>query len=147
MKLTGTIMFLHILVSPVLLPQVSKLIVVDQLVTDKLNEIKNTYSGSRLLLLPETGNPISIIAGELRNNSYSEIHIFVLTKPGSIVFDEITILPENIEDYSADFIKWKDSATGRSTVVIHSDVLTSVPEGNFLINRLEALTGKKVIVE
>ena len=141
-----------IIVLPFLLPhslsgQLPRLIVVDQLVTDRLNEIKDSFRNERILILPENGNPLSVITDELKGNAYSEIHIFALTKPGSIVFDEITILAENVNDYSDQLRQWKDFSAKTEKIIIHSDILTSVPEGGVIIENISRLTGKKIVVE
>ncbi len=74
------------------------------------NEIRilpGTYPGQKVITLPDEGNPIKFIANELKKSMYDEIHLYLLTKPGSIIFDEINIIPENIQDYSGDFSEWK----------------------------------------
>lgn len=146
-KLLRPIMVLVLLIPLSLSGQVSKLIVVDQLVTERLNEIKGLFLNERILILPEKGNPLAIITDELKGNTYSELHIFALTKPGSIVFDEVTILAENVNDYSDQFRQWKDFSGKTEKIIIHSDVLTSVPEGRVIIENIARITGKKVVVE
>ncbi|MFZ0282515.1 MAG: hypothetical protein WAL29_12755, partial [Bacteroidales bacterium] len=55
--------------------QPAKLIVIDPLVE---NEYKNTINptGQKVIVLPDEGNPINIIADELKKSSYAEIHLF-----------------------------------------------------------------------
>ena len=61
----------------------------------------------KVVTLPDEGNPIKFITNELKKSTYDEIHLYMLTKPGSIIFDEINIIPENIQEYSGDFREWK----------------------------------------
>lgn len=134
-------------VSSVTTGQVTKLIVVDPLVADEISNISKSFPGGNLLLLPENGNPLLIIAGELKKQAYAEIHIFALSKPGSIIFDEVAIIDENINDFTEDFSEWRSPAGTVTVIIIHSGVLTLVPEGNYLVNMISGFTGMKVIVE
>ena len=126
--------------------QPSKLIVIDPLVS---NEYKNivTQTGQKVINLPDEGNPIKFIGGELKKSVYNEIHIYLLTKPGSLIFDEINIIPENIDEYSADFIAWKGLMKQGSVIIIHSDNLTSVQEGLLITGKITEYTGAAVLVK
>lgn len=126
--------------------QPAKLIVIDPLV-------ENTYKNpdtpvvQKVLILPDDGDPIKIIADELKKSSYDEIHLFILTKPGSLIFDEINIIPGNIEEYSDDFKVWKSLMKPGSKIIIHSDTLTSEPEGLILTKKITEYTGAAVLVQ
>ncbi len=99
-----------------------------------------------MIILPDEGNPLEFIANELRDSLYDEIHLYLLTKPGSIIFDEINIIAENILDYSGDFSVWKNITKPGSKIKIHSENLTSVEGGLFIINKITEFTGKVVAV-
>lgn len=126
--------------------QPAKLIVIDPLV---VNEYKNieTQTGQKVIILPDEGNPIKFIGDELKKSFYNEIHICLLTKPGSLIFDEINIIPENIEEYSVDFSSWKSFIKPGSEIIFHSENLTSEPEGLVLVEKIKEYTGAAVIVK
>jgi len=127
--------------------QPSRLIVIDPLVENEIRNIAGTYPGQKVITLPDEGNPLKFIANELKESLYDEIHLYLLTKPGSIIFDEINIIPENIQDYSADFSEWKSIAKPELKIIIHSENLTSGQEGLFIIKKITEFTGKVVTVK
>jgi len=127
--------------------QPSGLAVIDPLVGNEFKNITGKDTGLKVVTLPDEGNPIKFITGELKKSTYSDIHLYMLTKPGSIIFDEINIIPDNIQEYSGDFSEWKNLIKPGSEIVIHSADLTSVPEGLFLIRKIMEYTGKSVIVK
>jgi hypothetical protein len=98
-------------------------------------------------MLPDEGNPLKFIANELKQSMYDEIHLFLLTKQGSIIFDEINIIPENIQEYSGDFREWKSLTKPEFKIVIHSEDLASGQEGLFLVKKITEFTGREVIVK
>lgn len=68
-----------------------------------------------------------------------ELHIYVLTKPGAIVFNSIAITINNIDDWSTDLEALSEKVSNQ--VVIHSDVVFTGEEGIELKERLEGPTG------
>lgn len=126
--------------------QPSILVVIDPLVENEINDITGIYPGQKVITLPEEGNPISFISKELKRTLYDEIHLYLLTKPGSIIFDEINLIPESIRYYSVDFNEWKSITKPELKIIIHSENLTSGPEGEFLIQKIAEYTGKIVVV-
>lgn len=143
--LTGILLVLSVLMSANASGQTAKLIIVDPLVSQELNSIRASHPDGRVVMLPADGNPLSAIAAELKAGTYSEVHIYALTKPGSIIFDEMSVIASEIGNYESLFREWKNLSA--SSVTIHSDVLTSVPEGNTIVNTIAEYTGKNVIVE
>lgn len=130
-----------------LLGQATSLIVIDPLAEIVAGNFNSTVPGQVVITLPDEGNPLKFIANKLKQSQYDEIHLYVLTKPGSIIFDEINITPENFGDYSADFSEWKSISKPESTIIIHSENLISGQEGQLLINKIKEFTGRAVIVE
>jgi hypothetical protein len=126
--------------------QISRLIVIDPLVEKESRNIAN-LPGQKVVMLPDEGNPLKFIAKELKESTYDEIHLFLLTKQGSIIFDEINIIPENIQDYAGDFGEWKSITKPEFKIVIHSDDLASGQEGLFLVKKITEYTGREVIVK
>ena len=130
-----------------LLGQPVSLIVIDPLVEKEIRNIAGNYPGQKVVLLPDEGNPLKYITSELKKSMYDEIHLYLLTKPGSIIFDEINIIPENIQDYSGDFGEWKSVTKPEFKIVIHSEDLASGQEGLFLVKKITEFTGREVIVK
>ena len=122
------------------------LIVIDPLVEKESRNIAN-LPGQKVVILPEEGNPLKFIAKELKESMFDEIHLFLLTKQGSIIFDEINIIPENIQEYSGDFSGWKSITKPEFKIVIHSEDLASGQEGLFLVKKITEFTGREVIVK
>jgi hypothetical protein len=122
------------------------LIVIDPLVENESRNFAN-IPGQKVVMLPEVGNPLKFIAKELKESMYDEIHLFLLTKQGSIIFDEINIIPENIQEYSGDFSGWKSITKPEFKIIIHSEDLASGEEGLFLVKKITEYTGREVIVK
>jgi hypothetical protein len=127
--------------------QPARLVVIDPLVENDLKYFSDTDTMQRVITLPNEGNPIKFITGELKKSQYDEVHLYMLTKPGSIIFDELNIISENIGEYSGDFNEWKSLIKSGSEIVIHSTDLTSIPEGLFLVKKITEFTGRVVIVK
>ncbi len=129
-----------------LIGQSVSLIVIDPLVETESRNIAN-HPGQKVVVLPEEGNPLKFIAKELKESNYDEIHLYLLTKQGSIIFDEINIIPDNIQDYSDDFNLWKSITKPEFKIIIHSEDLVSGQEGLFLVKKITEFTGREVIIE
>lgn len=127
--------------------QSSRIYIIDRLAADAVNRIDDAAATDRIFSLPDKGNPLAIIAEELKQNSYSEIHLFLLTKPGSLIFDELNILAENVGENGSHFNDWKKYLSPGAKIIIHSDSLTSVPEGVSLVERISEMTGVPVVVQ
>jgi hypothetical protein len=127
--------------------QTSGLVVIDPLVENEVKNITGKDNRLKVITLPNEGNPIKFITNELKKSAYDEIHLYMLTKPGSIIFDEINIISENIQDYSKDFIEWKSITKPEFKIIIHSENLTSAEEGLFIIRKITEFTGREVIVK
>jgi hypothetical protein len=125
--------------------QTARLTVFDPLVEKESGNLSN-LQGQKLVILPEVGNPLKFITKELKESSYDEVHLYILTKQGSIIFDEINLIPENIQEYSGDFNEWKSLTKPEFKIVIHSEDLTSGEEGLFLVKKITEFTGREVIV-
>jgi hypothetical protein len=133
--------------TPDLIGQPISLIVIDPLVENEFKNITGNDTPLKVITLPNEGNPIKFITNELKKSTYNEIHLYMLTKPGSIVFDEINIIPENIQDFSGDFSEWKSITKPEFKIVIHSENLASGPEGLLLIKKITEFTGREVVVK
>jgi len=127
--------------------QTASLIIIDTLLENEQKNISAGYTGQKVVILPAEGNPVKLINDELKKAGYGELHLFMLTKPGSIIFDEINIIPDNIEEYASDFREWKSKLKQGSKIFIHSADLTSVPEGLIIVQKIREYTGSEVIVK
>lgn len=127
--------------------QTPRLCIVDQLVADDSENISTANAADEIFILPEIGNPLAIIADKLKESNFSEIHLYLLTKPGSMIFDELTILKDNVVECAAHFREWKKYLSPGAKIIIHSDTLVSVPEGASLIEQIAELTGATVLVQ
>jgi hypothetical protein len=123
-----------------------RLVVIDPLVEKEIRNNIGNYPGQKVVILPDEGNPLKSIAIELKESLYDEVHLYLLTKQGSIIFDEINIIPENIQEYSGEFSGWKSITKPELKIVIHSEDLASGQEGLFLIRKITEYTGREVIV-
>lgn len=74
-----------------------------------------------------------------------DLHLYVPTKPGSIVFNTIALTPDNVDDFSDELSGWKTRMDGR--VVIHSNVVFTGEEGDVLKRCLEKITGLEFIMD
>jgi Domain of unknown function (DUF4347) len=127
--------------------QPARLIIIDTLVENEHKNIRAYDPGQKVIILPAEGNPVKLVNDELKKAWYGEIHLYMLTKPGSIIFDEINIIPDNIEEYASGFREWKGKLKQDSKIFIHSADLTSVPEGLTIIQKIREYTGCEVIVK
>ena len=127
--------------------QSPKIFVIDKLITDAIDITDNVSASDKILNLPDSGDPLVIIADELKTGTYSEVHLFLLTKPGSMIFDELNILADNVYEFTSSFGEWKKYLAPEAKIIIHSGVLTSEPDGVILVERLEELTGATVLVQ
>lgn len=130
-----------------LIGQTVSLTVIDPLVEKESRNIAANHQGQKVVMLPDEGNPLKFIANELKKSKYDEIHLYLLTKPGSIVFDEMNIIPENIQDLSGDFSEWKSITKPEFKIVIHSEDLASGQDGLFLVKKITEFTCREVIVK
>ncbi len=111
---------------------------------------KNEFA--KILVLQETGNPIDNITNTLKKIivdgmcTIDELHIYVVAKPGLLLIGNLTLGPENIEEYKTMFYDWQSLLKHNTVIVIHSDSLTLVPEGGSLVNSIKEFTGSDVKV-
>lgn len=127
--------------------QSPRIFFVDRLVADAAQKTGSKNATDEIFILPDTGNPLLIITEKLKEKSFSEVHLFLLTKPGSMIFDELTILADNVMDCAIHFKEWRKLLPPDAKIIIHSDTLTSVPEGTSLVERITEMTGVTVLVQ
>lgn len=123
-----------------------RLLVFDKLITN-FNALAEQKTLSDDVLILAENNPLESIAQFLQMHSFDEIHIYALTKPGSIIFDQLNITNENIEESKRLFEIWKSLISPETTIIIHSTVLASNSEGKQLVNTIEVYTGVEVKIQ
>ncbi len=124
----------------------SVFIVIDE-IADNVTQLKSEFSNYSNLYVtngisPDAVKQISISMEELQ---IEDLHIYVLTKPGAMIFNSIAVTADNVDDWSVDLKSWSKNVTNK--VVIHSEVVFSGDEGNLLKQRLEDITGLLFIAQ
>jgi hypothetical protein len=88
-------------------------------------------------------NAVVQIAERSKGLEIEELHLFVLTKPGAIVFNSVSVATDNEDEWSSDIKQWGEQI--RSSVVVHSSNVFSGAEGALLKQRLESVSGLEFI--
>jgi hypothetical protein len=98
-----------------------------------------------LVLALTTVMPPNQIATALAGTNVTDLHIFVMGKPGSMVFGNLALNSANIGEYAAPLGTWAARISGK--VVIHNDDVFLGTEGLQLKAKFEQLTGLTIIVQ
>ena len=116
------------------------LIIIDE-IADDFPELLAEYDNHPNVYVTDGDTPdaLSQITDQLVNLRIEDLHIYVPTKPGAIVFSSIALTSENLEELPFDLTDWTIVISGK--VVIHSEVVFSGEEGQVLKQQLEARTG------
>jgi len=126
--------------SPLLAQDLSK----DYIVVDKsainFAQLQSLYSGQANAFINESTKPAPyVVAAMLQGRQVVDLHLFAATKPGSLIFNSVTITTDNASGFSQFFKSWKSSVTGK--VVVHSTDVFTTSEGEALKTKLVELTG------
>jgi hypothetical protein len=110
-------------------------------------QLKAQYEGQPNTLILEVNQvmPPDQISAALIGKNVTDLHIFVWGKPGSMVFSNLGITSDNIEDYASTLGTWAAHVSGQ--VVIHSPEVFTTELGLTYKNQLEQLTGLNFIVQ
>jgi hypothetical protein len=85
------------------------------------------------------------ITKALTGKKVNDLHIFVWSKPGSMVFTSIALTPENIQEYTSLLATWKSHVSGK--VVVHSTDVFTAERGLDFKAKLEQITGLTFIMK
>ncbi len=85
------------------------------------------------------------IANAIAHKQLEELHIYVATKPGAMVFNNIALTAETVDLFAKDLASWKQNV--RQRVVVHGEFVFDGEEGQALKQRLEAITGLQFIAQ
>ena len=114
-------------------------IVIDEIAEDA-ELLKKQFDNSNVYLSTGGGiNAINQITNAIKNQQIENLHLFVASKPGALVFSSISIVNSNVNRLALELVKWKSYVSGE--IIIHSDVVFSGTEGTQLKHELERLTG------
>lgn len=116
------------------------LIIIDE-IADDITELLAQYDNHPNVYVTDGNTPDALrqVTEQLVNLRIEDLHIYVPTKPGAIVFSSIALTSENLEELPFDLTDWTKVISGK--VVIHSDVVFTGEEGQLLKQQLEARTG------
>ena len=119
---------------------ISEFIIIDE-IADNAEELISEFSNQSNVYVTNdiAPNALGQIVGSVGNQQVEDLHIYVSTKPGAIVFNSIAITMDNADEWSADLEAWSGIVSGK--IIIHSDVVFSGDEGILLKERLEDITG------
>jgi len=84
-------------------------------------------------------NAVVQISNALEGRQVRNLQIIVLTKPGALVFNNMSVTPDNAGDWSDAILEWKKYVGNQ--VVIYSDAVFSGEEGMQLKRKLEEVSG------
>ena len=116
------------------------LIIIDE-IADDYTELLAQYENHPNVYVTDGNTPDALrqITEQLVNLRIEDLHIFVPTKPGAIIFSSIAVTSETLEELPFDLTDWTKVISGK--VVIHSDVVFTEEGGQLLKQQLEARTG------
>ena len=119
---------------------VSDYIVIDE-IADNMTQLKAEFKDQPNVYWTDgtTINALRQIALASEGKQIENLHIYVPTKPGAIVFSSIAITSYDVEEV-AEELKALSNFVGNS-VVIHSEVVFNGEEGQLLKQKLEEITG------
>tara|TARA_B100000809_G_C14856313_1_gene430220 strand:+ start:217 stop:660 length:444 start_codon:yes stop_codon:yes gene_type:complete len=114
-------------------------IVIDE-IAENLESLKKQYNGQNVYLTSGVElDAISQITNAIKSQQVENIHIFVPTKPGAIVFSSVAVVNSNVNKLASELTNWKSNISGQ--VIIHSDNVFNGESGMKLKQELERLTG------
>jgi len=118
----------------------SEFIIIDE-IADNVEQLKSEFSDQSNVYVTDgiAPNALGQISNSVKTLQIEDLHIYVLTKPGAIVFNSIAITTNNLEEWSTDLEAWSGIVSDK--VVIHSEVVFTGEEGTLLKQRLEDISG------
>lgn len=142
MKISKTILTIILLftVMNVFSQAVSDFVVIDE-IADNMTELKAEFlDQANVLWITGTSiDALSQIASASQGKQIENLHLYVPTKPGAIVFSSLAITSNDVNEVKEE-LETLSNFVSRS-VVIHSEVVFMGEEGQLLKQQLEAITG------
>ncbi len=84
-------------------------------------------------------NALGQVSNAIGSLQIDDLHIYVLTKPGAIIFNSIAVTMNNFNDWSPHLTSLNKYVANK--VIIHSEIVFSGEEGTLLKEKLEEITG------
>ena len=118
----------------------SDFIVVDE-ICDNITQLQEKFEGQTNVIWTNGNslNALEQISTVLEGRQIENLHIYVPTKPGAIVFSSLAITSRDVDEVSAELKVLGNYVSNR--VVLHSEVVFSGAEGQLLKQRLEEISG------
>ncbi len=137
----STLFIILILTAGHLFSQSNQDIILIDEIADDITELLAEFGNQPNVYVTDANTPDALaqITEELVNLRIRDLHIYVPTKPGAIVFSSISITSENVDELPFDLTDWTKVISGK--VVIHSDVVFTGEEGILLKQQLESKSG------
>jgi hypothetical protein len=82
------------------------------------------------------------ISNAMDGRMVSNLHLYVTTEPGSIVFCNMTLTSENLKDYALNLLQMASCVSDK--IIVHSTNVFTTEQGIDFKNKLEQLTGLSV---
>lgn len=104
------------------------------------SDLENAMKDSENVFFNNSSSPVFTQIGSiLENKGINNLHLFIQTEPGKMIFQGMILTNSNISGFAEYLSTWKNSVKGR--VIIHSNIIFNYPEGNELKQNLENITG------
>jgi hypothetical protein len=115
-------------------------IIIDE-IADNVEQLISAFGNQSNVYVTDgiTPNALGQILKRTENLQIDVLHIYVLTKPGAIVFNSIALTADNMNDWSADLEALSGIVTNK--IILHSEVVFTGEEGVLLKEHLEEITG------
>lgn len=124
----------------------TEFIIIDE-IAENAEQLKAEFANQSNVYITDgiSPNALGQISNSIENLQIEDLHIYVLTKPGAIVFNSLAVTLNNMDDWSTDLQALSSYVTNK--VIIHSELVFSGEEGILLKERLEEITGLAFITE
>lgn len=103
------------------------------------------YSQQTYLVKDNQVKAANQISNALDGHQVSNLHLFVSTEPGSIIFSNMTINADNLKEYALMLLQM--SSYVKDNIIIHSTNVFTTEMGIDFKNKLEQLTGLNCMVQ
>lgn len=103
------------------------------------------YSQQMYLVKDNQVKAANQISNALEGKEVSNLHLFVSTEPGSIVFSNMTINADNLKEYALMLLQMTSYV--RDNIIIHSQNVFTTELGIDFKTKLEQLTGLHCLVQ
>jgi hypothetical protein len=103
------------------------------------------YSQQTLMVKDNQVMAANQISTALEGREVSNLHLFVSTEPGSIVFSNMTINADNLKEYALMLLQM--SSYVKDNIIIHSQNVFTTDLGMDFKTKLEQLTGLHCLVQ